>query len=142
MDAAGALPRKIHRELPRVGRRRRQEIVLGHDQLHAVERVGQHRGGVVGDGDVDDDGKLKLVLPTLATFAKEETGDVEVHPGYHAKKDTEIVMRRISRERTYGLGERVSFTVPEFSEIAHSCWLLSQDLLDKLPHPSKTAKAG
>jgi hypothetical protein len=107
--------------------------------LQKVRNCLEHRNGIVGQSDVDETGKLRLVLPVYAPFAQEEDGDVELHVGYRAKKETQIAFRRISRERTYELGERVAFSAEEFSEIAHSCWMLSQDLLDKLPHPSKTA---
>jgi hypothetical protein len=109
--------------------------------LQDVRNCLEHRGGVVGEKDLDAAGKLRLVLPTLVPFANEETGAVELHAGYYAKKNTEIVVKRISREREYALGERFAFTAQEFSEIANGCWLLSQSLLEKLPHPSRGGSA-
>ena len=105
--------------------------------LQKVRNCLEHRGGIVGDKDLDASGKLKLVLPRWAFFAKEDSGDVEIYPDYRAKKDTALVMKRVSREREYALGDRIAFTPQEFTEIAHSCWLLSQDLGQKSPHPSK-----
>lgn len=108
--------------------------------LQKVRNCLEHRAGVVSERDIGPDGWLRLVLPAFAMFAEEDGHDVEIYPGYFAKKDTPLKFKRISRERSYRAGERITFAPKEFGEIAHSCWLLSVDVGNRLPHPTRSAE--
>lgn len=104
--------------------------------LQGLRNCLEHRAGVVGDRDVEADGVLRLTLPTYALFGEDEDGAVEVHLGYVTKKETSMQLRRVLRVREFKVGERVKVTPQELQEIAHSCWLLGQDLRTKLPRPA------
>jgi hypothetical protein len=47
----------------------------------------------------------------------------------------DVLMKIETRERSLGLGERISFTSAEFSEIAFACYFLGQQLSSRLPKP-------
>ena len=47
--------------------------------------------------------------------------------------EVQILGRLVSRSRTYQLGERITFTASEFSEIAMACSQFGNDLASKLP---------
>jgi len=101
--------------------------------LQKVRNCLEHRGGIVGDYDVDADGELKLVLPTLVFVAHEGDKEVELYINYYTEKETEVTIKSISRERVYKLDERIVFSPTDFVEIAHSCRMLADDLREKLP---------
>ncbi len=48
-------------------------------------------------------------------------------------KDTLIGFKSEIRERAFKVGERVTFDVEEFSQIAFGCWAFANDLGPKLP---------
>ncbi len=101
--------------------------------LQKVRNCLEHRGGIVGDQDVNANGELKLVLPTLVFVVREGDKEVELYINYRTEAETEVALKRISRERVYKLDERIIFSPADFVEIAHSCRMLADDLREKLP---------
>jgi hypothetical protein len=45
----------------------------------------------------------------------------------------EILMKRETKTRLYALGQKITFTSAEFSEIAFACHMFAGDLAAKLP---------
>lgn len=103
--------------------------------LQKVRNCLEHRNGIVGAADVDADGLLRLTLPRLSAFLKENGSDqeVEVHGETFVEKGGTLLVKRTARERRYALGDQVTFTPAEFHEIASGCWLFANDLAAKLP---------
>lgn len=78
-----------------------------------------HRGGLVSTLDTDKDARLGVSWTTLATIAiNDETGEeTEVMSGRVVEGPAKITMRHIKREKTFVVGEHLSFSANEFSEI-------------------------
>jgi hypothetical protein len=53
--------------------------------------------------------------------------------------DVQILCRLVTRSKTYALGDRVTFTPDEFSEIAMACSFFGRELANKLPNPPNTS---
>jgi len=106
--------------------------------LQSVRNCLEHRGGVVGATDVDENGILTLSIPRLKCFYKRGDEEVEIAAGHvvdpgDAREQVEVLMRRDTRIRTYQLGEQVTFTADELYETAFACNLFASDLASKLP---------
>jgi hypothetical protein len=99
----------------------------------------EHRAGTVGAEDIDQAGNLTLTLPRLKMFYVNPAGEeVELAAGviidtHEHTGMAEILMKREIRARSYALGEKVTFSSTEFSEIAFACNMFAGDLAAKLP---------
>jgi hypothetical protein len=101
--------------------------------LQKVRNCLEHRGGVVGDKDVDDTQALRLALPRVKVLAVRDAREVELVKGSYVEKDSSIEFRNVIEERVFKLGERVVFKAEEFNEIGYGCWMFTSDLATKLP---------
>ncbi|MGO4307983.1 hypothetical protein [Cupriavidus sp. RAF12] len=106
--------------------------------LQKVRNCLEHRGGIVGTQDADADGVLTLSLPRIRVFYIRGTEEVELVPGSTVdpgddRDNVEIYSQRVTRTRSYRVGERVTFTADEFHEISFACTLFLGDLVAKLP---------
>lgn len=99
----------------------------------------EHRGGIVGAQDIDDDGNaLTLSFPRLKLYYMRAGEEIEIAPGdvidtQDQPIEVPILLRRVTRSKTYESGERVTFTANDFYEIAMACYLFASDLGSKLP---------
>ncbi|WP_206637212.1 hypothetical protein [Mesorhizobium sp. M6A.T.Cr.TU.017.01.1.1] len=94
----------------------------------------EHRNGVVGHIDCDEgEGALSLKLPRLKCFTVSDGEEIEVHKNQYFEKGGTIKIKRDLRIRVFALGETVSFTAEEFSEIAMALRLFVADIAPKLP---------
>ncbi|QTO17921.1 hypothetical protein [Burkholderia seminalis] len=110
------------------------------ESLQKVRNCLEHRAGIVGARDIGRNGSLVLNLPRLKIFYYRGTEEIELESGARIepgddREHVQICARRVTREREYVLGERVTFSVRDFHEIAFSCHLFVHDLVGKLPHP-------
>jgi hypothetical protein len=101
--------------------------------LVAVRNCLEHRHGIVGAADADANGQLSLTLPRLQTVAIVEGKEIEIGPGYVSEASTQIGIKRVNRERTYRLGEKIEIDAAQFQEIAFACHLFAEDIASKLP---------
>lgn len=106
--------------------------------LNAVRNCLEHRGGVVGQQDVKD-GPLILMLPRLRMEVVSDGVAKDVEIGMYVEKGGVIQARQDRLEKTFQLGERVTFTSAEFQEIAFACAYVVADIQKKLP---KIAEVG
>jgi hypothetical protein len=111
--------------------------------LNKTRNCLEHRQGVVGQRDVDHNaGVLTLSLPRMKIFFMEDGTETELATGQVFEKDTEILVKRVTDQRTYKLGDKISFSIDEFKAIGFACLLFAQDLGSKLPKlPSHAAGA-
>ncbi|TIN06285.1 hypothetical protein [Mesorhizobium sp.] len=94
----------------------------------------EHRNGVVGHIDCDEGaGALSLKLPRLKCSTVSDGEEIEVHKNQYFEKGATIKIKRDLRIRVFALGETVSFTAEEFSEIAMALRLFVADIAPKLP---------
>ena len=89
--------------------------------------------------DLDDQAAaLTLSFPRLKVFYMRGNEEIElarderVDDGTH-EPEVQILGRIGTRSRTYQLGERVTFTANEFSEIAMACSFFAKQLASRLP---------
>jgi hypothetical protein len=78
-----------------------------------------HRGGLVSTLDTGKDPHLTVSWTTLATIAiSDENGkETEVVSGQVVEGPAKIAMRHVKREKTFAVGQHLSFSANEFSEI-------------------------
>jgi len=99
----------------------------------------EHRGGVVRKEDLDEGGPaLSLTFPRWKLFYMRGNEEIELAPGERVddgggQPDVQILGRLVTRSKTYELGERVTFSFRDFSEIAAACSLLGQQIAARLP---------
>lgn len=110
------------------------------ESLQKVRNCLEHRAGNVGVRDIDSSGSLVLSLPRLKIFYYRGTEEVELEAGARIepgddREHVKVFVKREARERIYALGERVTFSADDFHEIAFSCNLFINDLVNKLPRP-------
>jgi len=113
-----------------------------NDEFASFQKVRncmEHRGGIVGEHDIDESGRLTLRLPRLKLFYNNPAGE-EVELAAGAIIDThehtgmaEMLIRRDTRVKTYALGKKVHFSAVEFNEFAFACHLFAADVASKLP---------
>lgn len=93
----------------------------------------EHRGGIVGGRDLDENGVLCLHLPFLDVGVINDDGELDPIPfNVRLEKETSIGARVSVRHQTFNLGETVSFPPSRIREIAFSVWLFAEDLVAKL----------
>ena len=101
--------------------------------LQKVRNCLEHRAGLVGAADVDDTQTLILNLPRIKAYVIQNDQEIEIVPPFHVEADTMIHFKRVTRTRTYSLGERVTIDAADFNEMAFACSLFASDLASKLP---------
>jgi len=103
----------------------------------------EHRDGIVSKIDTRGGERFRLSVPRVKIFYLRHCAEVEIEPGHIVepgddRSEVEVLMRLEIRERSIALGERLSFTLAEFNEIAFACHFLGQQLSAKLPQPKIT----
>src|SRR5690242_2664995 len=99
----------------------------------------EHRGGIVGAQDLNEGSTaLTLSFPRLNIFYEQAGKEIELSPGKvidpgGQQSEVTIKMRRVTRSKSYELGECVTFAANDFAEIAMACHLFAGDLASKLP---------
>jgi hypothetical protein len=116
----------------------------------------EHRRGIISEDDLESGcHSLTLSFPRLKIFYMRGDHEIEVVPGEvidthdivaphernNAADGTEIpiFLRRETRRVSFALGERISFSVQEFNEIAAACHFFAADLAGKLPVLARSA---
>lgn len=100
----------------------------------------EHRNGVVGQTDLDQDADvMRLLLPRLSVVVERDGAEIEVAAQFHIEAGEVIQIKRATRSREFGLGEVVSFDATQFQEVALACWFFANDIGTKLPRFGKAA---
>ncbi|WP_336810845.1 hypothetical protein [Bosea sp. MMO-172] len=129
-----ALLERIHRGL-------KLPLIYGAEvqSLQSARNCLEHRNGIVGQGDVDPITQaLTISFPRMKVFYERDGQELEIMPNAvvdagEEKAEVQIYMRRDIATKSFALGERIEFSVPEFIEIAMSCMIFAADLAGKLP---------
>jgi hypothetical protein len=99
----------------------------------------EHREGVVKQRDLDDARNILILsFPILKIFYMRGEEEIELEHDHRVddgrgQPDVEILGRLVTRSKTYRLGDRVTFSETEFSEIAMACSFFGQQLAARLP---------
>ncbi len=106
-------------------------------ELHSFQTVRnclEHRGGVVGERDVDQNGQLTLSLPTVELYHLDAEGnETAMHFDAPTQKETQVMLRTITRTQTFNLGQTVSIPPRDVKEVAFAVLMLAGDLVAKMP---------
>ena len=84
--------------------------------------------------------RFELSVPRIKIFYLREGVEVElakgdiIEPG-DDRANVEVFTKLDVSQRFIALGERLTFTLAEFNEIAFACHFLGQQLSGKLPRP-------
>jgi hypothetical protein len=112
-----------------------------YKSLQLARNCLEHRGGVVSKIETRRRDNFILRIPRIKVFYMSDGVEVEIVKGHTvepADDRTEVaVMTRLEvRQRSFALGERLTFTLAEFNEIAFACSFLGQQLSNKLRRPT------
>ncbi len=88
-----------------------------------------HRNGVVSDRDTNKEGSLRVSWSRLHTFLQDEDGEHPLVIGRTVEKGSTLCVRAEESEKAFAIGERLSFSVAEMSEILWCLFLFSNDLV-------------
>lgn len=93
----------------------------------------EHRGGKVGERDLDDNGVLSLQLPYMEVGLTRDDGELDPLPvGKRLERDRVVGTRVRVRQQSFSAGEAIVFPPHRVREIAFSVWLFADDLVSKL----------
>ncbi|AZO61222.1 MAG: hypothetical protein E5Y51_05585 [Mesorhizobium sp.] len=117
--------------------------------LQAVRNCLEHRGGRVGERDVDPATRiLVLNFPRLKMFYYRNGEEVELAPGeildtyqtdsFAAGEGVQILMKSVTRSREYAFNDPVVVLASDFFEIAMACHMFAADVATKLPSAPAT----
>lgn len=109
--------------------------------LQSARNCLEHRDGLVSTIDTQGKDRLKLSIPRMKVFYMRGDAEAEIAKGDKIepgddRTDVEILAKLDVRQRSVALGERLTFTLAEFNEIAFACHFLGQQLSSKLPKPT------
>jgi hypothetical protein len=117
------------------------DFAESYGSLQRVRNCLEHRGGIVSEFDTDGQEKFEFSVPRVKLFYTRQGSEVElvagekVEPG-DDRAEVQILMRLDVRKRSVPLGQRISFTLAEFNEIAFACHFLGTQLATRLPRPT------
>jgi hypothetical protein len=107
--------------------------------MQKVRNCLEHRHGAVQSDDVEgNNSALTLSFPRMKFFYFRGAEEIELVRGERVDDgsggpDVQILGRIETRIKTFQLGERVTFTPSEFSEIAFACGRFGRQVAEKLP---------
>ena len=114
------------------------EFAGAYLSMQAARNCLEHRGGVVGQSDINQDGILELRFPRIKVVYERHGEEIEIEgPARVDSEDGEtevaLLTRLDIRLRRYELGQRLTLTVTDFDEIAFACYHFGSELATRLP---------
>lgn len=88
-----------------------------------------HRRGIVSNRDANEDGVLTVKWSRLRTFLKNEDGEQELVLGKVVEKESMLCVKFEENEKSFSVGEQLSFSVEEMSEIIWCFFLFGNELV-------------
>jgi hypothetical protein len=116
------------------------EFSAAYRSLQMARNCLEHRAGIVSKIETHGQDRFMLHVPRAKIFYLKHGEEIELAPGHIVEPENneaqvQIMMRIATRERSFSLGDRISFTLEQFNEITFACWHLGQQLSTKLPKP-------
>jgi hypothetical protein len=91
-----------------------------------------HRNGVVTDQDINASTGLEVRWTNLDFIVQNEDGEKDLVLGQVVEKDSVIAVRNREALKVFAIGEHVTFSAPEFANIAWTLFLFANDLVQKM----------
>jgi len=122
------------------------EFSSAYASLQIARNCLEHRAGIVTKIETHGQDSFDIQTPTIKAFYMRRGEEIEIEPGHQVdpgddRKDVDILMKIQTKRRSLSLGERITFSLAEFGEIAFACHLLGQQLSTKLPKPIAEASS-
>jgi hypothetical protein len=100
----------------------------------------EHRAGIISNSETKGGTEFILNVPRVKIFYLRGQDEIEVIAGQRVdagdgRPEVEILMRFEVRQRSIQIGERLTFTLAEFNEVAFACNFMGQQLASRLPKP-------
>jgi hypothetical protein len=100
----------------------------------------EHRAGIISDIEAKGGTEFVLNVPRVKIFYLRGQDEIEIMAGERVdagdgRPEVEILMRFETRQRPVQIGDRLTFTLAEFSEVAFACNFLGTQLANRLPKP-------
>ncbi len=116
------------------------EFATAYVSLQIARNCLEHRAGIISRIETHEGDRFVLRVPRMKTFYVRNGEEIELEPGHIVEPENNeasatILMKIEVRERSFGLGDRLTFTPTEFNEIAFACYFLGQQLASRLPRP-------
>jgi hypothetical protein len=108
--------------------------------LQAARNCFEHRAGVVSKIETHGKDRFSLCIPRMKMFYLRDGQEVElefgnvVDPGGN-QTEVQVFWKIDTKERSFSIGERLTFTPAEFNEITFACYYLGQQLSSRLAKP-------
>jgi hypothetical protein len=111
-----------------------------YKSLQLARNCLEHRAGIVSNVETKNGAEFILNVPRVKIFYLRGQDEIEVLAGERVdagdgRPEVEVLMRFEVRQRSIPLGERLTFTLSEFNEVAFACNFLGQQLASRLPRP-------
>ncbi|MGZ4159424.1 MAG: hypothetical protein ACXVNF_01310 [Neobacillus sp.] len=91
-----------------------------------------HRGGIVSDRDVNEHGTLTVKWSRCRAILKNEDGEQELILGQILRKESVLCIRFEENEKSFSVGEQLSFSVEEMSEIFWCFFIFGNELVKSI----------
>ena len=121
----GGLPDKI-KDLQKAYSLALDPDLAGH--LLSINRARNclvHRGGIVQDDDLNEDGVLRVSWRRLALVIRGPGSERDGFPGARFEADESLVVANRDVSKGFPLGTAISFSVQEFADVCWSLFLLA-----------------
>jgi hypothetical protein len=111
-----------------------------YKSLQVARNCLEHRAGIVSNIETKGSSEFILNVPRVKIFYLRKQEEIELVVGKQVdagdgRPEVEVFMRFEVRPRSIPLGERLTFTLTEFNEVAFACNFLGQQLASRLPKP-------
>jgi hypothetical protein len=111
-----------------------------YKSLQVARNCLEHRAGIVSNVETKGGTEFILNVPRVKIFYLRGRDEIEVMAGERVdagdgRPEVEILMRIEIRQRSIPIGDRLTFTLVEFNEVALACNFLGQQLAGRLPKP-------
>jgi hypothetical protein len=120
------------------------------ESLKRVRNCLEHRNGIIGDEDINEDGIMELAYPGIQFFAKSKKTNEEVllrtnddqvsfaiydekTNSFKLQEDAKIWVKYSKFSKNFVRGNAVSFSCNEMIDVCHGCIFLAGDIEDKMP---------
>lgn len=91
-----------------------------------------HRNGVVTDQDIGASTALEVRWTNLDLILQNEDGEKDLVLGQIVEKDSVIAIRSRETLKTFVVGDNITFSAPEFANIAWTLFSFANDLVQKM----------
>jgi len=101
----------------------------------------EHRAGTVHQQKDAGAGNpvLRLSIPRLQIVVQDGEREIELVPNLIVENGGHVAIKPTFRIHEFPVGSEIRFSADDFGEIAFACWLMSQELVGKLPNPPANA---